>query len=221
MHRFVGRPAAPAAPPPTLNEASTKLTERVDTLDARITKLDKELAVFKKQLSTAQGSAKTAIKSRAMQVLKRKRMLEKQRDGVAQQAFNLDQQAFTIDSLKATASTVAAMKAGAKELKKEYKGINVGKIEDLQDDLADLMLDAEEVNEVLGRNYGVPDEIGEDDLEAELGALGDEFDVADDEAVPDYLQATELPGAPTGEVVSGAPVAAGAAKAKPKEAVKS
>jgi len=108
-------------------------------------------------------------------------MLEKQRDGLAQQSFNLEQTAFTIDSLKSTKDTVAAMKEG-------YKAINIGKIEDLQDDLADLMIDAEEINEVMGRAYGLPDDIDEGDLDAELAALDeDEFAVEEHDEVPAYL----------------------------------
>jgi len=115
-------------------------------------------------------------------------MLEKQRDGLAQQSFNLEQTAFTIDSLKSTKDTVAAMKEGSKVLKKEYKAINIGKIEDLQDDLADLMIDAEEINEVMGRAYGLPDDIDEGDLDAELAALDeDEFAVEEHDEVPAYL----------------------------------
>ena len=39
---------------------------------------------------------------------------------------------FTIQTLKDTQSTVTAMKAGVKEMKKEYKKVNIDKIEDLQ-----------------------------------------------------------------------------------------
>ena len=41
----------------------------------------------------------------------------------------------------------------------------------MQDELADMLEDANEVQDVLGRSYGVPD-IDEDELEAELDALG-------------------------------------------------
>ena len=214
MHRLVGK-KKPEAPPPSLSDASKTLMDRTDTLDGRIVKLDKELAVFKKQLEQAKTpAAKNAIKSRAMGVLKRKKMLEKQREGVAQQAFNVDQQAFAIDSLKNTVETVSAMKAGHDQMKREFKAVNIGKIEDLQDDMADLMLDAEEVNEVMGRAFGIPDELGEEDLDAELDALGDEFDVGEEEEVPDYLKATDMPAAPTAAPAVAAPAAA----AKPSEA---
>ena len=48
-----------------------------------------------------------------------------------------------------------------------------------QDDLADMLEDANEVQEALGRTYGMP-EIDEADLEAELDALGDDFALDDD-----------------------------------------
>ncbi len=45
--------------------------------------------------------------------------------------------------------------------------------------MADMLEDANEVQEVLGRSYGMP-EIDEDDLEAELDALGDDIALDDD-----------------------------------------
>ena len=48
------------------------------------------------------------------------------------------------------------------------------------DDLADMMEDMNEVNEILGRSYTVGDEIDEDDLDAELAALDDELEGLDE-----------------------------------------
>ena len=45
---------------------------------------------------------------------------------------------------------------------------------DLQDDLADMLEEANEVQEVLGRSYGMP-EIDEDELEGQLDALLDDM----------------------------------------------
>lgn len=51
---------------------------------------------------------------------------------------------------------------------------------------------ANEIQETLGRSYGVPDDIDEDELEAELDALGDELY---EEEEPSYLEdeTLELP----------------------------
>ncbi len=72
----------------------------------------------------------------------------------------------TTENLKNTMITVDAMKAGAKEMKKQYKHINLDKIEKLQDEMEDLMDMANEVQETIGRSYGLPDDLDEADLEA-------------------------------------------------------
>lgn len=66
----------------------------------------------------------------------------------------------------------------------------------MQDDLADMLEDANEVQEVLGRAYGVP-EIDEGDLEAELEALGDDFALDEDTSYLD--EAISAPEAPDRE----------------------
>ena len=43
------------------------------------------------------------------------------------------------------------MKAGVKDMKREFKNVNIDQIEDLQDDLADMLEEANEVQEALGR----------------------------------------------------------------------
>ncbi|CAM9107408.1 unnamed protein product [Lampetra planeri] len=71
------------------------------------------------------------------------------------------------------------MKTGLKDMKKAYKNVKIDQIEDIQDQLEDMMEDANDIQEALGRSYGTP-EIDEDDLEAELDALGDELLLDDD-----------------------------------------
>ena len=68
--------------------------------------------------------------------------------------------------------------------------------QDLQDDLADMLEDANEVQEVLGRAYGVPD-VDEDELEAELDALGDDLALDEDTSYLD--EAISAPNAPDKE----------------------
>jgi charged multivesicular body protein 5 len=70
------------------------------------------------------------------------------------------------DNLKNTLVTVDAMQSANKEMKKQYKKINLDKIEKIQDEMEDLFEQANEIQETLGRSYGLPDDIDEDDLEA-------------------------------------------------------
>merc|ERR1711983_750703 len=95
-----------------------------------------------------------------------------------------------------TKDTVNAMKSGVKAMKKEFKNVNIEQIEDMQDELADMLEDANEVQEVMGRSYGMP-EIDEDDLEAELDALGDDFALDEDTSYLD--EANAAPDAPAKE----------------------
>lgn len=48
---------------------------------------------------------------------------------------------------------VAAMKDASKTLKAEVKKIDINKVEDLTDDMADMMEDMNEINDVMGRSY--------------------------------------------------------------------
>merc|ERR1712228_198064 len=81
-------------------------------------------------------------------------------------------------------------------MKKEFKKMDIGKVEDIQDELEDMMEEANEIQEVLGRSYGMP-EIDEDDLEAELDALGDEMLMDDDTTYLDSADTTNMPAIPT------------------------
>lgn len=68
-------------------------------------------------------------------------------------------------------------------------------LQDIQDDMADMLEQADEVQDALGRSYGVPD-IDEDELNAELDALGDEIALDDDTS---YLDDIKTPSAPSRE----------------------
>lgn len=61
--------------------------------------------------------------------------------------------------------------------------------------MADMLEQADEVQEALGRSYGMPD-IDEDELAAELDALGDEIALDDDSS---YLDEIKTPSAPSRE----------------------
>lgn len=108
----------------------------------------------------------------------------------------MEQANYTTQMLKDTQATVVAMKDASKTMKKEFKKINIDSIEDLQDDMADMLEQADEVHDALGRTYGMP-EIDEDDLQAELDALGDEIALDDDTSYLDDV--VKAPAAPDKE----------------------
>lgn len=192
MNRLFGRAKA-KEPPPNLSDCVSSIDSRGESIDKKIARLDQELAKYQQQMKKMRdGPGKNMVKQKALRVLKQKRMYEQQREQLSNQSFNLEQSNYAIQTLKDTKTTVDAMKIGVKSFKKEYKNINVDNIEDLQDELEDLTEQANEVQEVMGRSYGMP-EIDDDELEAEFDALGDIC--LDDDA--SYLDEIAAPSAPT------------------------
>merc|ERR1712071_454811 len=94
---------------------------------------------------------------------------------MAKTSFNMEQTNFAIQNMKDTQVTVNVMKTGMKAMKQENKKLNIGEIESIQDEMEDMMMDSEEIMGIMGRSYGVGADVDEDELEAELDALGDEF----------------------------------------------
>jgi charged multivesicular body protein 5 len=130
-------------------------------------------------------SIQDAIQQRALRTLKQKRMYEAQLAQLSQQTFNMESAAITTDNLRNTMATLDAMQIANKEMKKQYGKIDVDKLEvrfqileyslcvfllihvqKIHYDMEDMLEQANEIQESLGRSYAVPDEIDEADLEA-------------------------------------------------------
>lgn len=179
MNRLFGK-KKPTEPPPNMNDIIGGVDSKADNIDGKITRLDAELKKYKDQMAKMRdGPAKNAVKQKAMRALKQRKMYEQQSGNLRQQAFNMEQATFAIQSMKDTQQTVVAMKQGVKSMQKEFKKINIDEIEDIQDEMGDMLEMNDEVQEALSRSYGVP-EIDDDELAAELDALGDEIALDDD-----------------------------------------
>ncbi|KAM7265197.1 hypothetical protein ACFE04_002880 [Oxalis oulophora] len=197
-------------PPPSVQDASDRITKRGDSVEEKIKKLDIELSKYKDQIKkTRPGPAQEAVKARAMRLLKQKRMYEGQRDMLYNQTFNLDQVAFASEGIKDAQQTrskgqnsshckrsficnfigMSALKSANKELKGMMKTVKLEDVDNLQDEMMDMMDVSNEIQETLGRSYNVPDDIDEEDLMGELDAL--EYDMGletESEGMPSYLQ---------------------------------
>ncbi|ETN85817.1 hypothetical protein RB195_016129 [Necator americanus] len=183
-------------PPPDLNNAIANIESRGESVEKKIAKLDAELVKLRDQMAKMrEGPSKNMIKQKALRILKQKRMYENQKGQLDQQAFNMDQSNFAIQGMKDNQVTVAAMQAGLKTMQKEYKKLNIDKIEDLQDQMEDMLDMNNEIQEAMSRQYDTPD-IDEADLEAELAMLGDELDLGETDT--NYLdEALSAPGVPS------------------------
>ncbi|CAH8548610.1 unnamed protein product [Heterobilharzia americana] len=146
-----------------------------------------------------EGPAKNNIKMKALRILKQKKVYEHQKEQLSNQSFNIEQTNFAIQTVRDTKTTVDAMKIGAKELKKEMKRIDLNNVEDLQDDLADLLVSTDELQDILGQSYATPD-VNESELEEELMGLCDELG-ADTSYLGEEFTAPSVPSGIPGESV--------------------
>ena len=174
MQRLFGK-KAPVAPAPTIGDTTDRMDKRLGQVDGRIKKIDDDMNKIRDQMKRANPAQQARLKKRAMQLLKQKRMYEGQRDMTEGQIFNMEQVGFAIDSVKDTVEHVNCLKSATQSLKVEQKRLDIGKIENMQDELQDMFEDNDEIQEILGRSYMMPDEIDDEDLEAELAGLEDDM----------------------------------------------
>lgn len=174
-------------PPPDMDVVSGRMDARMSTLQDKIKKMDQELFQLKRQMKRAKGATKQRLMTRAKMVLKRRKMLDQQYGVVMNQSFNIEQTTFAIQSAKDTKEHVAAMKGARDELQKFSKDLNLNEVEDLYDDMDDILMDQEEVQEIMGRNFGNVEEVDEDELLEELEGLDDDLEADMEDEMPSYL----------------------------------
>ncbi|KAG2349124.1 vacuolar protein sorting-associated protein 60 [Suillus weaverae] len=188
MNRIFGSSSS-KKPKPTLQDAINATDARAASVEVKIKKLDGELFRYKEQMSKLRsGPGKNAIQQRALRVLQQKKLYEGQLNQLQQQTFNMESAALTTDNLRNTMATVDAMKLANKEMRKQYGKIDIDKIENMHYDMEELLEQANEIQESLGRSYAVPDEIDEADLEA--GTYTHKLDalqLEEEEEGPSYL----------------------------------
>jgi len=197
MNRIFGtKGTAPKHPKPTLQGAISGLDTRVESIDVKLAKLNAELSTYQQRMAKMRdGPGKSALRQKALKVLQQRKMYEGQREQLQQQSWNMEQAGMMQDNLKNVMVTVDALKTTNKELKMQYGKINLDKIEQLQDEMADLMDLGNEIQESISRSYDVPDDVDEAELDAELEALGEEMEaggweteVGGSDALPAFLQ---------------------------------
>ncbi|KAJ5505911.1 hypothetical protein LT330_001466 [Penicillium expansum] len=190
MNRLFGTKST--GPKPTLEGAISNVDTRVSSIDVKLAALNSELSTYQSKIAKMRdGPGKNALRQKALKVLQRRKQYEAQRDQLSQQSWNMEQAGMMQDNLKNVMTTVDAMKTTTKELKKQYGKVDVDKIEQMQDEMADLMEVGNEIQESISRAYDVPEDVDEAELDAELEALGEEsmFESSMGEsAMPSFLQ---------------------------------
>ena len=109
------------------------------------------------------------------------------------------------NAVRAYTLVTTLVKGAASVLKTEQAKIDLDDVEDVFDDMEELMQDMDDIGEVMGRSYGLGEDVNEADLDAELAGLEDEFDSfemeGEEAAAP--APADYLPSAPSAEPEAG------------------
>ena len=163
----------PKEPVPTLGETSQNLGSRAGVIEAKIKKWNEELKPVLEQLKKASKASKKSVQNKALNIIKRRKMYEKQLGVLQNQQFNVDQVQFTSESIQSNISMFQAMSQATKAQQAEMAKIDYNDLEDMYDNMAEMMADQEEINDMMTRDFG--GEIDEDEMLDELNELDEEL----------------------------------------------
>jgi charged multivesicular body protein 4 len=89
--------------------------------------------------------------------LKRKKLYESQLATLSASRMTLETQALTIESANVNLETIKAMQAGAEGLKQIHGAIDIGKVDDIRDEVAEQMELAQEISEAISMPLATQD----------------------------------------------------------------
>jgi len=196
--------------PVTTGEAIQKLRETEEMLNKKQDFLEKKIEA---ELANARKNAKTNKRS-ALQALKRKKKFEAQLQQIDGTLSTIEMQREALESANTNTAVLTTMSEAAKALKKAHADLDVDKVHDMMDDIAEQQDVAKEISEAISNPVAFGQDYDEDDLEAELDALGEELELEQqkdlDEKLLDVGPAvpSNLPEVPSAEPAK--------ARAKPK-----
>lgn len=185
--------------PVTTGEAIQKLRETEDMLMKKQDFLEKKI---EQEVSTARKNAKTN-KRTALQALKRKKRYDSQLQQIDGTLSTIEMQREALEGANTNTAVLTTMNDAAKALKKANNELDVDKVHDMMDDIAEQQDVAKEISDAISNPVAFGQEFDEDELEAELDALGEELELEEQEKLDDQLlnigPAVGLPDIPTAE----------------------
>jgi len=153
--------------PITIGEAIQKLRENEEMLMKKQDFLEKKVEA---ETATARKNAKTN-KRVALAALKRKKRYEKQLQQLDGTLTTLEQQREALESANTNTAVFQTMNVAAKALKKAHDDMDIDKVHDMMDDIAEQQDVAREISEAISNPVAFGQDFDEDDLEAELNEL--------------------------------------------------
>merc|ERR1712032_1027077 len=177
-----------------MGETEDMLMKKQDFLEKKI----------ESEVATARKNAKTN-KRAVLQALKRKKRYDSQLQQIDGTLSTIEMQREALEGANTNTAVLTTMNDAAKALKKANNELDVDKVHDMMDDIAEQQDVAKEISEAISNPVAFGQEFDEDELEAEQDALGKQM--------LDIGPSVGLPDVPTAEP----PRPAAAAKAPRKE----
>lgn len=187
---------------PTPQEAIQRLRDIEEMLmkksDFLEKKVESELGIAKKN--------GTKNKRVALQALKRKKRYDKQLQQIDGTLSTIEFQRECLENASTNTEVLKAMGSAAKALKKAHNNMDVDKVHDLMDDVAEQQEIANEISDAISNPVGFGQDMDEDDLLAELEEL--EQEDLDEKLLDVGPIGDDLPSVPTSEPAASRKVAA-------------
>merc|ERR1711973_352406 len=158
------------------------------------------------EVATARKNAKTN-KRAALQALKRKKRYDSQLQQIDGTLSTIEMQREALEGANTNTAVLQTMSEAAKALKKANNELDVDKVHDMMDDIAEQQDVAKEISEAISNPVAFGQEFDEDDLEAELEGLEKEGELEEqrklDEEFLDVGPSTsDLPEVPTASLAT-------------------
>ncbi|KAI5632261.1 snf7 domain-containing protein [Phthorimaea operculella] len=184
---------------PTTHEAIQKLRETEELLVKKQDFLEKKIEL---EIQTAR-KAGTKNKRAAIAALKRKKRYEKQLTQIDGTLTQIEAQREALEGATTNAQVLNTMRDAANAMKLAHKDIDVDKVHDIMDDIAEQHDISREITDAISNNVAFPNDIDEDELEKELEEL--EQEDLDKEMLGINVPNVPLPDVPAGELVRDKP----------------
>ncbi|CAH0697300.1 unnamed protein product [Spodoptera exigua] len=184
---------------PTTHEAIQKLRETEELLLKKQEFLEKKIDI---EIQTARKNG-TKNKRAAIAALKRKKRYEKQLTQIDGTLTQIEAQREALEGANTNAQVLNTMRDAANAMKLAHKDIDVDKVHDIMDDIAEQHDISREITDAISNNVAFPNDIDEDELEKELEEL--EQEDLDKEMLGINVPTDTLPDVPTSELVHDKP----------------
>jgi charged multivesicular body protein 4A/B len=159
---------AESAPPP--KDSIAKLRETLELLEKREDYLQ---TLVNRELKVAKENA-TKDKRKALMALKRKKTYESQMVKISGARMTIEQQVMTLEGANVSLAAMNAMKMGASSLRRMHNNMTVDDVDDTMEEIREQMDIQNEISDAISQPLGT-DLFDEDELEAELAQLEEEF----------------------------------------------